>query len=75
MRAKETKSRTYMQWSAEPAEASTYAVSKSMPIELRTLKERFILDGYIGLILSQRADFKWSVASTSDSPVKTLSFS
>jgi HK97 family phage major capsid protein len=53
----------------------SYAIAKSVPMELRTLRERFILDGYIGLILQQRADFKWTVASTSDSPVKTLSFS
>jgi HK97 family phage major capsid protein len=53
----------------------SFAMSKSMPIELQTLKERFVVEGYLGLILRQRADFKWSVATTSDSPVKTLSFS
>jgi HK97 family phage major capsid protein len=53
----------------------SFAYAKSNPIELQTLKERFILDGYLGLILRQRADFEWSVATTSDSPVKTLSFS
>lgn len=52
----------------------SFAMSKSMGIEGKTLTERFILDGYIGLLVGQRADFKWSVATTSDSPVKTLIF-
>ena len=52
----------------------SYAVAKSMPMELQTLKERFILDGYIGLILGQRADMQRTVASTSDSPCKYLTF-
>jgi HK97 family phage major capsid protein len=52
----------------------SFAMSKSMPIELQTLKERFVLDGYLGLILRQRADFQWSVATTSNSPVKYLTF-
>jgi len=53
----------------------SFAMSKSMPLEAKTLSERFILDGYIGLLIGQRADFKWSVATTSDSPVKYLTFS
>jgi HK97 family phage major capsid protein len=50
----------------------SFAYSKSMPIELQTLKERFVLDGYLGLILRQRADFQWSVSATSNSPVKYI---
>jgi HK97 family phage major capsid protein len=53
----------------------SFAMSKSMPLEVKTLTERFILDGYLGVLVGQRADFQWSVATTSDSPVKTLSFS
>jgi HK97 family phage major capsid protein len=52
----------------------SYAYAKSSPLQLKTLSERFILDGYIGLLMGKRADFQWSVATTSDSPVKTLSF-
>jgi HK97 family phage major capsid protein len=54
--------------------AFDYAYSKSSPLQLKTLGERFVLDGYVGLLLGKRADFQWSVPSTSDSPVKTLSF-
>ncbi len=53
----------------------SFAMSKSMPMEVKTLSERFILDGYLGVLVGQRADFQWSVATTSDSPVKSLSFS
>jgi HK97 family phage major capsid protein len=53
----------------------SFAMAKSMPMEIKTLSERFCLDGYIGVLVGQRADFHWSVATTSDSPVKTLSFS
>jgi len=52
----------------------SFAYAKSTPIELQTLKERFVVEGYLGLIMRQRADFEWSVATTSDSPVKTLLF-
>ncbi len=51
-----------------------YAMSKSMPLEVKTLTERFILDGYIGILVGQRADLQWSVATTSNSPVKFLIF-
>jgi HK97 family phage major capsid protein len=53
----------------------SYAYSKSTPLQLKTLNERFVLDGYIGLLLGKRADFQWSVSTTSDSPVKYLTFS
>lgn len=52
----------------------SFAYAKSDAIEIQTMSERFILDGYLGLVLRQRADFKWSVATTSDSPVKVLIF-
>ncbi len=52
----------------------SFAMAKSMPLEVKTLSERFILDGYIGLLVGQRADLQWSVATTSNSPVKTLIF-
>jgi len=52
----------------------SFAMSKSMPLEAKTLSERFILDGYIGILIGQRADLQWSVATTSNSPVKTLIF-
>jgi HK97 family phage major capsid protein len=52
----------------------SFAYAKSSPIELQTLKERFIDLGYLGLILRQRADFEWSVTATSNSPVKYLTF-
>jgi HK97 family phage major capsid protein len=53
----------------------SFAYAKSSAIEIQTMSERFILDGFLGLVLAQRADFKWSVATTSDSPVKHLVFS
>lgn len=52
----------------------SYLYSKSTPVLLRVLRERFILSGYYGYLLSERADVKWSVAATSDSPVKYLTF-
>src|SRR5258708_7086973 len=52
----------------------SFAMAKSMPLEAKTLSERFSLDGYIGLLVGQRADLQWSVATTSNSPVKTLIF-
>jgi HK97 family phage major capsid protein len=52
----------------------SYAYSKSTPLQLKTLNERFVLDGYIGLLMGKRADFQWSVATSSDSPVKYLTF-
>jgi HK97 family phage major capsid protein len=52
----------------------SYAYSKSSPLQLKTLNERFVLDGYIGLLMGKRADFQWSVATSSDSPVKYLTF-
>jgi len=52
----------------------SFAYSKSIGFEIQTLKERYVLDGYLGLILRQRADFQWSVATTSNSPVAYLTF-
>jgi HK97 family phage major capsid protein len=52
----------------------SFAFSKSMGMEVKTLTERFALDGYLGVLVGQRADFQWSVATTSNSPVKTLLF-
>jgi HK97 family phage major capsid protein len=53
----------------------SFAMSKSMPMEIKTLTQRFAADGYLAVLVAQRADFQWSVATTSDSPVKSLSFS
>jgi HK97 family phage major capsid protein len=53
----------------------SFAMSKSMPLEIKTLSQRYAADGYIGVLVGQRADLQWSAATTSDSPVKTLSFS
>jgi HK97 family phage major capsid protein len=53
----------------------SFAMSKSMPIEVKTLSQRYAIDGYIGVLVGQRADFQWSAAITSDSPIKSLSFS
>jgi hypothetical protein len=36
----------------------SYAYSKSTPLQLKTLNERFVLDGYIGLLMGKRADFQ-----------------
>jgi HK97 family phage major capsid protein len=52
----------------------SFAMSKSMPMEVKTLTERFVLDGYLGVLVGQRADFQWSVPTTSNSPVKMLLF-
>jgi HK97 family phage major capsid protein len=52
----------------------SYIFCKSTPVQLRVLRERFLLDGYYGYILNERAEAKWAVASTSDSPVKSLTF-
>ncbi len=54
--------------------AFDYAMSKSMPLEAKTLTQRFAPDGYLGVLVGQRADFQWSVATTSNSPVKYLIF-
>ena len=37
---------------------------------MRVLRESFRSNGYYGYLLSERAEMKWSVASTTDSPVK-----
>ena len=52
----------------------SYLYTKSTPVELRVLRERFRTEGYYGYLLSERAEAKWTVASTSDSPVKYLTF-
>jgi hypothetical protein len=52
----------------------SYAMAKSMPLEIKTLTERFALDGYIGVLIGQRADLQWSVPTTSNSSVKYLIF-
>jgi HK97 family phage major capsid protein len=52
----------------------SYALSKSMPLEVKTLSQRFAADGYLGVLIGQRADLQWSVPTTSNSPVKFLIF-
>jgi len=52
----------------------SYLYCKSTPVELRVLRERFVVDGYYGYLLSERAEPKWSVSATSNSPVKYLTF-
>ncbi len=52
----------------------SYLYCKSTPVEVRVLRERFVADGYYGYLLSERAEAKWTVAATSDSPVKFLTF-
>jgi HK97 family phage major capsid protein len=52
----------------------TFAMAKSMPLEAKTLTQRFAADGYLGVLVGQRADFQWSVPTTSNSPVKFLIF-
>jgi HK97 family phage major capsid protein len=52
----------------------SYIFTKSTPIEMRVLRERFRTQGYYGYLLSERAEAKYIVASTSDSPVKYLTF-
>jgi len=52
----------------------SYLFCKSTPVELRVLRERFRSQGFYGFLLSERAEAKWSVAATSDSPVKYLTF-
>jgi HK97 family phage major capsid protein len=51
----------------------SYLVVKYAPTEMRVLRERYRADGYYGYVISERAEMKWAVASTSDSPVKYLS--
>jgi HK97 family phage major capsid protein len=53
----------------------SFAMSKSMPLEIKTLSQRYAELGYIGVLVGVRTDFQWSVLTTSDSPVKSLSFS
>jgi len=50
----------------------SFAMAKSLPLEVKTLTQRFAELGYLGVLVGQRADFQWSAASTSDSPVKYL---
>jgi len=52
----------------------SYLYCKSTPVELRVLRERFRADGFYGYLLSERAEGKWSVSATSNSPVKYLTF-
>ncbi len=52
----------------------SFAMAKSMPMEVKTLHQRFAADGYMGVLVGQRADLQWSVSTTSNSPVKTLLF-
>jgi HK97 family phage major capsid protein len=52
----------------------SFLFCKHTPVEMRVLRERFRVQGYYGYLLSERAEMKWSVASTSDSPVKYLTF-
>jgi HK97 family phage major capsid protein len=52
----------------------SYLYGKSTPVVLKVLTERFLLQGYYGYLLSERADVKWTVAASSDSPVKYLTF-
>jgi HK97 family phage major capsid protein len=53
----------------------SFLFTKSTPVRLQVLRERFVDQGFYGYILQERADAKWSVATTSDSPVKYLVFS
>lgn len=53
----------------------SFVYTKSTPVEMRVLRERFVDSGYYAYILQERAEAKWSVATTSDSPVKYLTFS
>jgi len=53
----------------------SYLYCKSTPVEVQVLRERFIPDGnFYAYLLSERAEAKWTVAATSDSPVKYLIF-
>jgi HK97 family phage major capsid protein len=52
----------------------SFITGKSTPVEMRVLHERFRDQGQYGYIMAERAEAKWSVASSSDSPVKYLSF-
>jgi HK97 family phage major capsid protein len=52
----------------------SFAMAKSMPLEAKTLTQRFAADGYLGVLIGQRADLQWSVPTTSNSPVKYLIF-
>jgi len=52
----------------------SYLYTKSTPVEMRVLRERFADRGFYAYVLSERADAKWTVATTSDSPVKYLTF-
>ena len=54
--------------------AFDFAMAKSMPLEVKTLTERFAESGFIGLLVGQRADLQWSVPSTSNSSIKYLIF-
>jgi HK97 family phage major capsid protein len=55
--------------------AFDYLYCKSTPVEVQVLRERFIPDGnFYAYLLSERAEAKWTVAATSDSPVKYLIF-
>lgn len=52
----------------------SFIFCKSTPVEMKVLKERYLLEGFYGYVMSVRAEAKWTVASTSDSPVKYLTF-
>jgi HK97 family phage major capsid protein len=52
----------------------SYLYTKSTPVEMRVLPEKFVDLGFYAYLLQERAEAKWSVATTSDSPVKYLTF-
>ena len=51
----------------------SFLVCKYAPMQMRVLRERYRVEGYYGFVMSERAEMKWTVPSTSDSPVKYLS--
>lgn len=52
----------------------SYVYTKTTGVLMNVLRERFILNGYLGYLLSERCDVAWAVSSNSDSPVKFLTF-
>src|SRR5260370_40144132 len=50
----------------------SFAMAKSMPMEVKTLHQRFAADGYMGVLVGQRAHLQWSVSNSSNSPLNTV---
>ena len=52
----------------------SYLYSKSTPVLMKILQERFVVQGFYGFLLSERVDVAWAASENADCPVKYLTF-